>query len=171
MTSKIIIKNTSDADSRTAGDDLTKEGLYDATVTHIDDVTRIMDFFGEQLHEIGLKHDWTKVGANFDDYSEVVLAGLSEEEFEQTEWCQRHYFEERHHVNDDAKPDVNLLDCLEHIADVVSAGKGRTGHVSSKYCDISPLLLYRMYWNTIRLLDDIIEVEDESKELKENLEH
>lgn len=161
MTDKILIKNTSDADSRTADDDLTKEKLYDATEAHIEEVGRIMDWFGEQLHEIGLKHDFTKVGANFEEYSEVVLARLPEGEFEKTNWCQRHYFEERHHVNDQAWPNVNLLDCLEHIADVVAAGKGRAGHVASKYCDINPLLLYRMYWNTIRLLDDIIEVSDD----------
>ena len=158
MTDKIIIKNTKDADGRTAGDDLTKERLYEATEIHVNDVLRVMDWFGKQLHEIGLKHDYTKLGANFEEYSEVVLKGLSEEEFEQTNWCQRHYFEERHHVNDQAWPDVNLLDILEHIADIVTAGKGRAGHVASKYCDINPILLYRAYWNTIRLLDDIIVV-------------
>lgn len=84
MTDKILIKNTSDADSRTADDDLTKEKLYDATEAHIEEVGRIMDWFGEQLHEIGLKHDFTKVGANFEEYSEVVLARLPEGEFEKT---------------------------------------------------------------------------------------
>ena len=67
--------------------------------THVEEVTRIMDWFGKQLHEIGLKHDFTKLGANFEEYSEVVLAGLPEGEFEKTDWCQRHYFEERHHVS------------------------------------------------------------------------
>jgi len=163
MTDKIIIKNTQYADSRTAPDDLTKDKLYEATELHINDVSRVMDYFGKRLHEIGLKHDWTKMGANFNEYAEVVLAGLNEEEFEQTEWCQNHYFLERHHVNDQSFPDITLLDILEHIADVVCAGKGRAGHVSSRYCDINPLLLYRAYWGTIRLLDELIEVEDNNK--------
>ena len=38
------------------------------------------------------------------------------------------------------------------------AGNGRSGYISSKYCDINPLLLYRAYWNTIRMLDDVVEV-------------
>lgn len=166
MTSKIIIKNTKYADSRTADSDITKEKLYEATEEHVKDVSRVMDWFGKQLHEIGLKHDFTKLGANFEEYSEVVLAKLPEEEFENTDWCQRHYFEERHHVNDQSHVDVNLFDCLEHIADVVTAGKGRAGHVASKYCDINPLLLYRMYWNTIRLLDDVLEVSDDELDSK-----
>jgi len=161
MSDKIIIKNTSDADSRTADDTLTREKLYDATETHIEEVGQIMDWFGKRLHEIGLKHDFTKMGANFDEYAEVVLARLPEGEFEETDWCQRHYFEERHHVNSDAKTDVNLLDILEHIADVVDAGKGRAGHVTSKYCDINPILLYRAYWNTIRLVDELLEIKEE----------
>lgn len=163
MTDKILIKNTAYADSRTAPEDMTKEKLYEATEAHIEEVGRIMDWFGEQLHEIGLKHDFTKMGSNFEEYAEVALAHLPEGEFEKTDWCQRHYFEERHHVNDQAWPDVNLFDCLEHIADVVAAGKGRAGHVASKYCDINPILLYRAYWNTIRLLDDVLEVSDDEK--------
>ena len=157
MTSKIIIKNTSDADSRTADGNLTKEKLYDATVAHIHDVERGMDYFARQLHERGLKHDYTKLD-DFDNYTEIVLARLPQDEFEATDWCQRHYFEERHHVNSNAPTDVDLVDIFEHVCDVTLAGLGRAGHVSSKYSDIDPGLLYRAYWNTIRRLESIVEV-------------
>ena len=48
MTSKIIIKNTQYADSRTAPEDITKEKLYDATEEHIKDVQKGMEFFAEK---------------------------------------------------------------------------------------------------------------------------
>lgn len=159
---KIRLTNTRNADSRTADNELTLESLREATENHIQDVTNCMNFFADLLKEIGKKHDYTKL-ENFEkEYGPLVLSKVVNEEFMANPWYKKHIFEERHHVNDDAKADVNLLDCLEHIADVVSAGKGRAGHISSMYCDINPLLLYRMYWNTIRMLEENIELEDEN---------
>ena len=158
--SKLIIRNTRNADGRTAEDNLTKEKLYEATVNHIHDVSRAMDIFAKEISERGKQHDFTKVGDYFEEYAEVALAGIPEGEFENTEWCQKHYTLERHHVNDQADTHVDLIDILEHICDVTLAGMGRAGHVSSKYSDINPLLLYRAYWNTIRKLESITEVSD-----------
>lgn len=156
--SKIIIKNTKYADSRTAGEDLTKEKLYDATVEHIKDVERAMDFFSKKIHEIGLKHDFTKI-SYFDQYAEEVLSEHTDEEFKANPWYQKHIYEERHHLNANCPLDVNLFDVLEMIADCVTAGKGRFGRITPEYLNLNdPSLLNRAYFNTVKLLDDIVEV-------------
>lgn len=154
---KIYIKDTRYADSRT-GANIIRDTLYHDTVEHIKDVQMGMCFFADMMISAGEKHDWTKMD-NFDeDFCALVLSEHTDEEFKASDWYERHIYTERHHVNHDAKSDVNLIDIFEHIADVVMAGNGRSGHISSKYCDINPLLLYRAYWNTIRMLDDVVEV-------------
>lgn len=165
MTSKIIIKNTQYADSRTAPEDITKEKLYDATEEHIKDVQKGMDFFSEKIHEAGLKHDFTKI-AYFDEYAEDVLSEHTDEDFKKRPWYQRHIYEERHHVNDNAHSDVDMVDIIEHLVDVVMSGLGRAGFVNSKYTDISPELLYRAYWNSVHKLENIVEVSN-AENLKE----
>lgn len=164
MSGKIIIKNTEYADSRTAPDDITKEKLYEDTEEHIQDVQKAMDFFAEKIHEAGIKHDYTKI-QYFDEYAENVLSEHTEEEFKNWPWYQRHVYEERHHLNADCPLDVNLFDVLEMIADCVMAGKGRFGRVTPEYLNLSdPSILIRAYYNTVKLLDDVVEVETEGEE-------
>lgn len=162
--SKIIIKNTKYADSRTADEEITKEKLYEATAEHLKDVERGMDFISKLIHEAGLKHDYTKMDA-FDQYAEDVLRALPEEEFIKQDWNQRHIFEERHHLNSNVPLDVNLVDVIEMIVDCVMAGRGRAGHLTHKYLKLQdPTVLERAYWNTVKLLDDVVVVSD-SEEL------
>lgn len=164
MSDKIIIKNTEYADSRTAPKDITKEKLYDDTEEHIKDVGNAMDFFAKKIHEAGLKHDYTKI-QYFDEYAENVLSEHTDEEFKNWPWYQRHVYEERHHLNADCPLDVNLFDVLEMIADCVMAGKGRFGRVTPEYLNLSdPSILIRAYYNTVKLLDDVVEVETEGEE-------
>ena len=163
MTDKIIIKNTAYADSRTAPDDITKEKLYEDTEEHIQDVQKAMDFFAEKIHEAGIKHDYTKI-QYFDEYAENVLSEHTDEEFKNWPWYQRHVYEERHHLNADCPLDVNLFDVLEMIADCVMAGRGRFGRVTPEYLNLSdPSILIRAYFNTVKLLDDVVEVSDEEE--------
>ena len=163
MTDKIIIKNTQYADSRTAPDDLTKDKLYDDTEEHLKDVQKGMDFFAEKLHEAGLKHDWTKI-SYFDQYAEDVLSEHTDEDFKKRPWSQKHIYEERHHLNADCPLDVTLIDVFEMIADCVMAGKGRFGRVTPEYLNLSdPSILIRAYFNTVKLLDDVVEIEDINK--------
>ena len=157
---KIIIKNTRNADSRTATEDITIEDLKNATIEHINDVNRGMQYFASKIREAGNKHDYTKLDCFEEVYAPSVLSDHRNEDFKQGQWYQRHITEERHHLNSNAHADVNLIDVLEMIADCVMAGNGRAGHISSYYCDVSPELLYRAYWNTIRMLDDIVVVSD-----------
>lgn len=158
---KIEIANTRNADSRTAESDFTIEELKEATEIHIKEVGSCCDFFAEKIHEAGILHDWSKRENFYEEYGPLCMSGVVDEEFKANPWYKKHIFEERHHVNDDFKPDVNLIDILEHIADVVASGRGRAGHLTSDYMDIDPKLLYLAYWNTIQLLDSNIEVEDE----------
>jgi len=156
--SKIIIKNTQNADSRTANDELTKETLLESTKIHLDDVKRIMYYMSQTLQEIGEKHDYTKI-KYFDEFAENVLTPHTNEEFINQHWYQNHVSEERHHLNANCPLDVNLFDVLEMIADCVVAGKGRAGKVTPSYLKIKdPFILERAYWNTIKLLDELVEV-------------
>ena len=164
MSEKIPLKDTHNADSRTADANFTIEDLKLATEQHIQEVGMCMDFFANMCHRAGKVHDWTKMDNFYEEYGPLCMSRVVDDEFKADPWYQRHIYTERHHVEEDAKVDVNLCDILEHIADVVAAGKGRTGHLSSKYIDIDPKLLYRAYWNTVKLLDDNTEViEEEDK--------
>lgn len=158
MTEKIQLQDTHNADSRTASEDFTIDDLKQATETHIKEVSECMDFFANMCHRAGKIHDWTKMDNFYEEYGPLCMSRVVDDEFKANPWYQRHIYSERHHVEEDAKVDVNLIDILEHIADVVAAGKGRAGHLSSKYIDIDTDLLYRAYWNTVRLLDDHTEV-------------
>lgn len=164
--SKIIIKNTHNADSRTADENLTKEQLYAATELHREDVARGMKYIAEQLIAAGQKHDWTKI-KYFDQYAEDVLSEHTDEEFKSKEWYNLHIHDERHHVTTNSHPDLTLIDCIEHAVDCIMAGKGRFGDISSEFLDIPPEVLYRAYWGTIRELNDIVEVSN-AEELNDN---
>lgn len=157
---KIIIKDTCNADGRTATD-LNSETLFESTNEHRSNVKDGMEYIADLIRNRGLKHDYTKIGDYFPLFNDTVMQGLSNDEFEKSQWKQLHLHQERHHLNGNAPADVNLIDVIEMLVDVVMAGNGRSGHLSSRYCKIQdPTLLERAYWNTILLLDDKIEKVD-----------
>lgn len=158
MKDKIIINDTRNADGRTANN-LNSETLLESTNEHRRNVSEGMDYIAELIHNRGLKHDYTKVDDYFPLFNDTVMQGLSNDEFEKSEWKQLHLHKERHHLNGNVPVDVNLVDVIEMLVDVVMAGNGRSGQISSYYCKIQdPALLERAYWNTIKLLDDVVEV-------------
>ena len=158
MTNKIIIKNTQNADSRTANNELSKDTLLESTKTHRNDVKRIMNYIAGALRETGEKHDWTKI-KYFSEFAEEVLKPHTDAEFKQAHWYQNHITEERHHLNANCPVDVNLFDVLEMIADCTVAGKGRAGKMTPAYLKLhDPFILERAYWNTVKILDDLVEV-------------
>lgn len=161
---KIMLRDTHNADSRTADHAFTMDNLKEATKIHIEEVGAVMDYFASKLHEAGRIHDWTKMYNFEESYGPLVMSGVTDDKFKADPWYSTHIFTERHHLNDDAKVDANLLDVLEMIADVVTAGKGRSGHLTSKFMDIDPMLLYRCFWNTIKMVDDITYLETEDNE-------
>lgn len=159
MNGKIIIKNTQNADSRTADDKLSKETLCTATHMHRSDVSDIMERVAEMITCRGIDHDYTK-SKYFDEFADEVLKPHTDEEFKNSHWYQKHIFEERHHLNANCPLDVNLLDVLEMICDCIAAGKGRSGRTTPAFLKLKdPLILERAYWNTVKLLDDIVEVD------------
>ena len=159
MTNKIIIKNTQNADSRTANSELSKTTLLESTEIHRNDVKRLMDCMAEIIVKKGENHDWTKI-EYFDEFADEVLKPHTDDEFKNAHWYQNHIFEERHHLNANCPVDVNLFDCLELIADCIVAGKGRAGRLTPAYLKLKdPSILERAYWNTVKLLDDIVEIE------------
>jgi len=159
----IIITNTQNADSRTANQELTKETLLEATNTHREDVRKIMSLVANIIAKRGEDHDYTKT-IYFDEFAEEVLKPHTNEEFINAHWYQTHIFEERHHLNANCPLDVNLIDVLELICDCIAAGKGRAGRTTPAYLKLKdPGLLERAYWNTVRLLDDQVQVENKEE--------
>lgn len=158
MTNKIIIKNTQNADSRTANSELSKTTLLESTKIHRNDVERLMDYMSEIIAKKGENHDWTKI-KYFDEFADEVLKPHTDDEFKNAHWYQNHITEERHHLNANCPVDVNLFDVLEMIADCTVAGKGRAGKMTPAYLKLQdPFILERAYWNTVKILDDLVEV-------------
>ncbi len=155
---KIIIGNTQNADSRTANEKLSKETLEKATNIHREEVFKLMNWLSDKILARGVRHDYTK-SMYFDEFADEVLKPHTDDEFKNAQWYQKHIFEERHHLNANCPIDVNLIDVLEMICDCVSAGKGRSGKITPAYLKLKdPTILERAYWNTVKILDDITEV-------------
>lgn len=163
MTDTIVIRRTRNADSRTADENMNRDTLLDDTTEHIRNVKDGMNYLSLLLRVAGSNHDFTKM-KYFDEFARNVLAGHTDEEFINADWYQKHIFEERHHLNANCPPDVNLIDVLEMIVDCVMAGKGRSGHITPSYLILQdPSILERAYWNTIRLLDENVYVDEDGE--------
>ena len=166
----IKIKKSQNADSRTAIGHVTKEELLKSSKQHINDVREAMIFFREMINDAGYKHDYTKIDeAGINDFYDSFSRGLKKEyspdgeipyndEFKAEKWFQRHITEERHHVKDNCPDDVNLIDLLERVADIVTAGLARSGLIYDVALDAE--ILAKAYRNTIELLKSVIEVEE-----------
>jgi len=158
----IIIKKSPTADSRTATGEVSKQELYDSSVQHINDVRKALCFFMEKLADAGVNHDYTKIddpdGMGITAFYDAFSKKLTGDAFKAEKWFKRHVSEERHHVNDRCPNDVNLIDLLERIADITTAGMARSGSI---YDDtLSPEILMKAYSNTIKLLKEQIVLED-----------
>ena len=166
---KIIIKNSKNADSRTSDDEFNEETLHKATVSHMYDVERGMNYIADLIKDRGVKHDWSKIDY-FNEFADTVFHPQNTDDdgfFKASEWYNKHITEERHHLNANCPLDVNLIDVLEMIVDCVMAGKGRTGKVTPSYMVLKDhSILIRAYWNTIRLLDETVAVSNGEENLK-----
>ena len=156
----ITIRPSTTADSRTSVGEVTKEQLYYSSVQHIGDVKNAMKFFWCELMKAAEKHDHTKVDeAGIDAFYDSFSRKLTGDEFKAEPWFQRHITEERHHIKDRCPDDVNLIDLLERISDIVTAGLGRSGEVYPDMLDAG--ILQKAYQNTILLLTQNIEVRED----------
>lgn len=155
----IEIKQTKGADSRSAESRVSKEVLLKNSEQHIIDVNQVMLWMSGELIKIGTNHDYTKL-ENIDEFHADFSATQDgfQGDFKQMHWFKDLHLKERHHLKDYCPKDVTLFDCLERIADIVTAGLARSGDVFDD--DIDPAILSRAYANTIKKLKEEISVID-----------
>lgn len=163
----IVILETKHADSRALneGEELKKEDVEFDTKAHIDSVKKCGDFISEKIKEQFKEHDHTKLGEHLEEFTKALSSRKTNDEFKKLPWWKVH-LTERHHLNDKAPNDVNLIDVLEMVCDCVSAGKARSGEVYP--IEIDSKILQKAIKNTQKMLEDNIEVvsdEDEAKKL------
>ena len=151
----IKINKSPSADSRTTDvTKVTKDKLFESSKEHISDVGQAVQFFIDMLFKAAINHDYTKI----DDPEEKGLTsfynsfskGLTGDAFKAEPWFRRHIIEERHHLNDHCPDDVTLIDVLERVADITTAGMARSGSIYDDTLD--PDILVKAYKNTINLL-------------------
>ena len=121
---------------------------------HIHDVQRGLAFFQRALAEAAIRHDTDKL-TDIDGFHADFLTG-----FAQTGWWDRHRKLNRHHLTqaDGIPEDVNLIDVLDMVADIVTAGMARSGGVYP--VNLSAEVLEMAFQNTVTLLKDRIIVEE-----------
>ena len=152
---RIIIRPSPNGDSRTATEFLNREVCHEDIMEHIRNVQLGMNLISKKIAQAGMLHDKTKV-IYVDEYIDLVMAGVTGEEFKECGWWFKHIHEERHHLNDNVPVDVNLIDVIEMLVDGVMSSRGRLGVLDSNCCEISADVLMRAYWNTVEMLNDMV---------------
>lgn len=145
----ITIKPSPTADSRTCDrSKVTPEQLRASSYQHIGEVGDGLLFFSYLLTKAACEHDADKL-LDIDGFYANFKEGFREGH---DDWFERHKRLNRHHLDypEGVPEDVNLIDVLEHIADCVMAGMGRTGSVYPLV--LSDSLLQRAFQNTVTLL-------------------
>jgi hypothetical protein len=165
----IEIKQSREADTRSATGKVSREVLLENSEQHITDVMKAMAWMGNRLFDVDRIHDWTKIENIVEFYADFSATQDGfQGDFKQMHWFKDLHLQERHHLKDYCPDDVTLFDCLERIADIVTAGMARSGHVFDE--DIDPDILSRAYSNTIKLLKEQITIigNGDTGELNEN---
>lgn len=166
---KIRIQETKKADTRALdlqkGERLKESDVKHDTELHIKAVELCGTFLCEKIKEQFKEHDHTKLGEYLPAFTEALSTGFKGKELD---WWKIH-LTERHHLNDKAPEDVNLIDVLEMICDCVSAGMARKGKVYE--VTLSNETLKKAFDNTVKMIKDNIEVvkEDDDPVVKKLL--
>ena len=147
---RIHIRESKSADTRSADTFVTRDMLYSSSEQHISDVVSALEFVILMLHKIAIKHDHTKLDDIEQFHMDFEYTQRTQCNFTELPWYQCHITEERHHLDKRVPENVNLLDVLEHIADIVMAGMGRTGEVLAD--SLPEGVLWKAYQNTIELM-------------------
>lgn len=157
---KIKIKRNPNGDTRTAPKGINFTQFERANNMHRSDVRAAMSEFAKRVEEAGHWHDITKLRIQDEVafYRDFVHTQETGEDFTKSEWYQMHINTERHHLLARCPEDVNLIDVLEMIADCTCAGLARSGEV--RELEINSDILDRAVKNTVKLLTDMIEVEE-----------
>ena len=154
---KIVIKPSPNGDSRTKLKYCTREDIDADIMEHIRDVQLGMNVLAKKIAQAGMLHDKTKV-IDKEEYIDLVFNDVEDEEFLESDWWFNHIHKERHHLNANCPVDVNFIDVMEMLVDVIMAGKGRKGFVDYNELNLDSSVLVRAYWNTVKLLDDLVVV-------------
>ncbi len=147
----IAIHPSKTADTRSADKLVSKKELFDSSIQHIEDVKKVMQLFECALSIQAKYHDWTKLQYIDLFYSDFNKAQKEKVDFTKLQWYKMHITTERHHLVNNIPEDVNLFDVLERIADITTAGIGRSGWFDiEKELAFDPELLKISYINTIK---------------------
>lgn len=147
----VAIHPSKTADTRSADKLVTKAELLESSEQHIAEVNRVMQMFRNALSSQAQYHDWTKLQYIDLFYSDFAKAQKENADFTKLKWFKLHVTKERHHLFEHVPEDVNLFDILERIADITTAGIGRSGWFDiEKELAFDPELLKRAYINTIK---------------------
>lgn len=158
---RVTMKKNTLGDTRTAERMPTRAEFDVANVLHIRDVNALVASFVQEMINRINRHDWTKVSEPYRsmfyrDMSSVIEHGM---DFLDGEWSKLHYYElERHHLGRHCPEDVDLIDVIEMLADCVSAGMARSGHVYE--IKIPDSVLQKAVFNTVKKMIDAVEIED-----------
>lgn len=154
---KIAIRRSPTADTRTCDyADVTKDQLFESSLSHKADVTLGMYFLSEMMAISSKKHDHDKVSPDgLDAFHADFITG-----FKQTGWYDNHLKVNRHHLQNigGIPADVNLIDVIEMVVDCVMAGMARSGTVTP--IEIPEDVLVTAVNNTVELLKSNIEIFD-----------
>ena len=157
---KIKIKQSHDADTRSAEGIVTKKQLLQNTYSHINDVQNIGNFIADKFKEQLKNHDYTKIDYIDDFYQDFInQLNNKEQNFKEMPWFKEKHLQERHHLNDRVPDDVNLIDVLEMVVDCCAAGLARSGNIYP--ITIPQEVIEKAIENTKQLIIDNSEVIDE----------
>lgn len=156
MLHKINIKKTNNPDK--GYDD--KDILFEDTLQHKEDVYKVMNGIAQEIVSRGKNHDWSKI-EYFDKFAKDTVERQSVHDFKQREWYKIHTVQERHHINANLPEKINLIDILEFVCDCIVAGKARSGFVDEKFLIIPQDVLVKSYWNTVKIIEDNVVINDE----------
>lgn len=156
---KVKINHNSNGDTRTADHIPTYEEVCKANEMHIEDVEKVMSEIGWELLNRGHNHDITKSVLSKMFYDNMIKTINGDIKFEDGEWANIHYNNERHHLRRVVPEDVNFIDILEMICDCVCAGKARSGKDFVDVCMDYPTLL-TAYENTVKMINEHVVVKE-----------
>lgn len=151
---KIKVKPSKTADTRTCDyTKVTKDELRKSSEQHIEDVQKAISVFETLMMEASVIHDEDKL-RDIDGFHRDFLTGPK---IVEGEWLKNHYKIMRHHLHtpEGVRPDVNLIDVLDYVADQVMSQAGRGGNWPIK---IEPQILMDAFNNTVKLLKDAVEL-------------
>lgn len=155
---KVYIKKNPNGDTRTAKKDVSFDEFHEANMSHKRDVMKVMLTLCCELWHMGAIHDYTKIEYEKEFYDNFIDSINNGTDFVSNTWYQKHIHEERHHPFSYCHEDITLLDIIETIVDCVCAGKTRSGEIRSLEFDEE--ILKKAVDNTVKLIDNIVEVED-----------